>query len=33
MSVLVFPTWSNLPALVGDYGSPDGKLLSDHNGI
>ena len=28
ISVLVYPTWSNPPLLIGDYGSLDGELHS-----
>ena len=28
IAVLVYPTWSNPPLLIGDYGSPDGELHS-----
>lgn len=24
LDVLVYPTWANVPRLVGDYSSPDG---------
>ena len=26
LDVLVYPTWANVPRLVGDYSSPDGAL-------
>ena len=28
VSVLVYPTWSNIPELIGDYGTDTGRISS-----